>query len=300
MKIISASRRTDIPAFYTRWFLGRIREGYGEWINPFGGQVYRVSLRPEDCLGIVFWTRYPVPLLPHLRSLAGQGYRFCFQFTLNGYSSPLETHNPRPDRALDAFRRLADEISPELVFWRYDPIILSEGTPRSYHLKKFEGLARALEGSTARCYFSFVSLYGKTQRNLRGAGVAFRQPSLEERQNLLRELRDLAAARRITLYSCCEDDLVGAGVEKAHCVDSQVFLALRPELKADLKPRPTRAECGCIESVDIGAYDSCVFGCAYCYATSSRIAALSRFHAHDPGSPAITAKSGQIIHNSTD
>ena len=290
MKIISASRRTDIPAFYTRWFLGRIREGYGEWINPFGGQVYRVSLRPEDCLGIVFWTRYPVPLLPHLRSLAGEGYRFYFQFTLNDYSSPLETHNPRPDRALDAFRRLADQISPGLVFWRYDPIILSEGTPRSYHLKKFEELTRALEGWTARCYFSFVSLYGKTQRNLRQAGVAFRQPSLEEKQNLLRELRDLAAARGITLYSCCEDDLVGAGVEKAHCVDSQVFLALRPELQVDLRPRPTRAECGCIESVDIGAYDSCVFGCAYCYATSSRAAALSRFHAHDPALPAIVAR----------
>ena len=282
MRIISASRRTDIPAFYTAWFLRRINAGYCHWIHPYGGQVIQVSLRPEDCLGMVFWTRYPGALLPHVRDLAVRGYRYYFQYTINDYPAPLEVQNPNTRRAIDAFRRLADTASPEQVFWRYDPIILSEGTPRSYHLRKFEQLAQALEGATRRCYFSIVDLYHKTQRNLREAGVAVWQPSPEERRTLVRDLRDLALPRGITLYSCCEDDLVGEGVEKAHCVDSEVFCRLWPEVKVQLPPKPTRAQCGCTESIDIGAYDTCVFGCAYCYATSNRPAALKRLREHDP------------------
>ena len=282
MRIISASRRTDIPAFYAPWLLGCLEQGYCHWINPYDGQVNYVSLRPEDCVGIVFWTRFPGLLVGQARRLAGRGYRFYFQFTITDYPAPLETHKPKLDRAVHAFRALADAISPERVFWRYDPILLSEATPLSYHLQKFEELAQALEGATRRCYFSIIDLYNKTQRNLRQAGIAVRQPSLEERRALIRDLRDLAMPRGITLYSCCEDDLVGEGVEKAHCVDSEVFCRLWPELKVQLPARPTRAQCGCIESIDIGAYDTCIFGCVYCYATSSRQAALERLRAHDP------------------
>ncbi len=286
MRIISVSRRTDIPAFYSEWFLNRIRAGFCHWINPFGGQVYRVSLRPEDCLAFVFWTRNPKPLLPRLALLRREGHRFYFHFTMNDYPEALESHTPSIRRAIAAFRQLSEAISPELTFWRYDPILLSDMTPESYHLERFESLCRQLDGYTKRCYFSFVDFYGKTERNLRRVereqGISFQRPSVDEQRNLAYQLRDVAAAWGITLFSCCGDGLIGEGIEKAHCVDPDVVAKLQPEPDLQLKAAPTRQDCGCMEATDIGAYDTCVYGCAYCYATNSRAAALRRMQAHDP------------------
>ena len=286
MKIISASRRTDIPAFYTKWLLNRMRAGFCHWINPFGGQVYRVSLRPEDCLALVFWTRNPKPLMPHLDSLRHEGHRFYFHFTINDYPASYESHTPPVQQSITRFRELSDSVSPELTFWRYDPILLSEITPESYHVQRFEFLCRQLAGYTKRCSFSFVDFYGKTQRNLRRVeremGLSFRRPSLEEQRSLAQQLRDIAACSGITLLSCCGDTLVGEGIEKAHCIDSEVVAFLRRESRLELKPAPTRQDCGCTEATDIGAYDTCIYGCAYCYATNSRSAGLRRMRAHDP------------------
>lgn len=271
MKLISASRRTDIPAFYSKWFLNRIDAGHCQWVNPFGGQVYEVSLRPEDCLGIVFWTRYPAPLLPHLAELKRRGYAFYFHCTINGYGRTLETRNPDTDTAIQAFRALSGAISPALALWRYDPIVFSDRTPPEYHVRRFESLASRLEGYTERCYFSFLDNYGKTRRNLQAAersyGIRFYEPGAEAKLALVRDLQQIAAAHGIALCACCEDAvLMEEGVRKAHCVDLELLRRIRPGLPA-LKPKPTRAECGCVESVDIGAYDTCRFGCIYCYAT---------------------------------
>lgn len=277
--IVSASRRTDIPAFYSRWFLNRVDAGYCHWLNPFGGQVYRVSLRPEDCLGLVFWTRYAAPMLPHLAGLRSRGFRFYFHVSITGYAEPLELHNPPLEKALAAFRALSDTISPDLTLWRYDPIVLSDVTPPEYHLERFERLAAELGGYTRRCYLSFLDNYGKTRRNLaRIESMQFRDPDTEQRQALMRQLRDAAAVRGITLYACCEDSVAGEGVEKAHCVDLELLGG-----GAHLKRKPTREQCGCIESIDIGAYDTCRFGCAYCYATNSPEAANKRAGTHDAG-----------------
>ncbi len=125
MKIISASRRTDIPAFHARWLLNRLDAGFCHYLNPFSGQVYRVSLRPEDCLALVFWSRNPSPLLPHVANLWERGYRFYFQFTLNGYPQAIETHNPPLKAAIATFQKLSQCLSPEWVQWRYDPITTS-------------------------------------------------------------------------------------------------------------------------------------------------------------------------------
>jgi hypothetical protein len=286
MRIISASRRTDIPAFYAKWFLNRVRAGFCHWINPFGGQVYRVSLRPEDCLAIVFWTRNPKPLLGQFDSLRRQGHRFYFHVTINGYPASYESHTPPVEEAIATFRELSDCVSPELTFWRYDPILLSELTPESYHLQRFEFLCRQLAGHTRRCYFSFVDFYGKTERNLRRIerenGLSFRRPSLQEQLSLAQQLRDIAALSGITLFSCCGDALVGDGIERGHCIDPEVVASLRPESRLELRAAPTRQDCGCVEATDIGAYDTCIYGCAYCYATNSRSAALRRLRAHEP------------------
>jgi len=286
MKIISASRRTDIPAFYSQWLFNRIKAEFCHRLNPVSQQVYPVSLRPEDCLAIVFWTRNPRPLLPHLDFLNERGYYFYFHFTINGYPKSIETQNPPLELSIKTFQILSQHLSPEQVQWRYDPILLSDVTPFSYHLERFDFLSRQLEGYTKRCYFSFVNFYGKTERNLGQValqhGVKFEKPFQQEQRRLVEALRELAKTRGITLYSCCDDGLTGEGVEKAHCMDLDLIRMLRPNTNTRLKAAPTRQDCGCVESADIGVYDSCGFGCTYCYATNNRDKALMRMRDHDP------------------
>ena len=285
MKLISASRRTDIPAFYSRWFLRRLAEGFCDWINPFGGQVLHVSLRPQDTLGIVCWTRNPAPLAASLGALQQAGYGFAFHFTINGYPGELESHNPPVETAVRAFRDLARRLPAGRAWWRYDPILLTQATPSAWHERNFSRLAEALEGQTRRCYFSFASFYRKTRRNLDASGLPWREPAIGEKLELARRLRLIARRHGIDMFSCCDDQLLAAGVEKARCVDASVFL---PEAApSGFKLAPTRAGCGCTQSVDIGAYDTCAFGCAYCYATTSRRAALVRLGEHDPDDTAL-------------
>jgi hypothetical protein len=286
MRIISVSRRTDIPAFYSRWFLKRIEEGFCHWMNPFGGQVYRVSLRPEDCLALVFWTRNPKPLVPHLDSLRDRGFYFYFHMTINGYPNAVESNNPPLAAAIDTFRRVSAQVSPDFIHWRYDPILLSEITPPAYHVERFDEISRHLQGFTKRCYFSFVDFYGKTERNLarveREHGLHFERPGFERQWEVVQQLRDLAAARGITMYSCCDAELAREGIAGSRCIDVDVVHQLRPDAEFHLRHAPTRQDCGCVEATDIGAYDTCAFGCAYCYATNSRAAALERQRHHDP------------------
>ncbi len=284
--VLSCSRRTDIPAFYTPWLMNRLRAGFCHALNPFGGQVYRVSTRPEDVIALVFWTRNPGPLKPHLDELDARGYAFYFTVTITGYPAAFEAHSPPLPAALRAFQEFSDRLSPLRMRWRYDPIVLSSATPPDYHLRRFEALSRALEGYTTHCTFSFVQFYGKTTRNLenaaRQAAIELQRPELEEQVTLARKLAEMARARGMSFASCCDDRLAGEGIIKSRCVDPDLIQAIAPGRAGELKPRPTRPDCGCAASVDIGAYDTCLFDCAYCYATSSPAAARRRRAMHDP------------------
>ena len=285
-RIISCSRRTDIPAFYSRWLVNRLRAGYCHTFNPFGGQIYRVSLEPEDCIALVFWTRNPRPLLPYLDELDQRGYVYYFNFTILGYPKAIDSHNPSLEACLWTFRKLAERLESWRMQWRYDPIVFSTATPVEYHLDRFERIARALEGHTQHCTFSFVDFYGKTRRNLkhisRESGIYIYQPSLEEQLELVRRLADIAAAHGISFNSCCDDALLAAGTQKNHCIDPSLIRRLAPSLKAYPDFKPTRQDCGCVASFDIGVYDTCLFGCSYCYATNHRQAALRRHAQHNP------------------
>ena len=295
--IISASRRTDIPAFYAEWFMQRIRAGFCTVPNPFNaGQVSTVSLAPEDVDAIVFWTRFPRPLLPHLGELDDRGYRYYFQFTLLGYPRALETHRPDVGRTVVAFRDLAAHTGPERVIWRYDPILLSAELDATYHRRRFRELASALAGSTQRCVISLVDLYAKARRRLEQPG----HPPLVDKEtwvhdpafeDLMRSLADIAQRYGMEITSCAETvDLRPCGIRPGKCVDDDLLhqlFGLDILAKKDPSQRP---QCGCVVSKDIGQYNTCLFGCQYCYATSSFDAARRRYARHDPSASCLGAE----------
>jgi hypothetical protein len=210
----------------------------------------------------------------------------AFQLTINGYGPPLESHNPPLARQIALAEAIARLLGPAAVLWRYDPILLADDLDAAVHEERFTRLAARLEGVTRRCTFSFVDFYGKTTRNLARLeverGRPFRRPDVEEKRALAARLADIAAGRGMALVSCCDDALVGGAVGKSRCVDPAVVAAVRGAALPTLAARPTRRDCGCVESVDLGAYDTCAFGCAYCYAVGSREAALRRLAAVDP------------------
>jgi hypothetical protein len=289
VNIISASRRSDIPAFYMPWFMNRLKAGYACYPNPFSGQSHRVSLEPGAVHSIVFWSKYYGPLLKHWDELAERGYHGYFHYTITGEPRVLEPHTPPWEQAVEVFRALARRTSPRHVQWRFDPIVLTDELDAAFYLQRFRELASALDGATRRCYFSFVTNYGKVVRRFAQAGIRFREPALDEQQALVAALAGVAGEHGITLYSCCGDALATGRVQKAHCIDGDLLAELFPERPLAAKLNPTRAQCGCTASRDVGAYDTCPFGCVYCYANRSHAAALTRFKAHDASAEMLAA-----------
>ena len=268
--VVSASRRTDIPAFHADWLIERLREGCCEVANPFSGQRREVDLRPQAVLAMVLWTRDPRPLLEHLDRIAE--YRPMFLVTVTGYPGWLEPGAPDEAAVVEALRELRNRLGPATVVWRYDPVILTTATPLSWYLEQVERLAGVLEGVTDECITSFVDLYRKTERNLLPAlarrSVELLEEDIERDQQLLLEMRERVEARGMRLSLCCEGRHVGAGLAQAHCVDAERIARLVGE-PVSLPSRPSREGCGCFASIDIGAYDTCPRGCVYCYANRS-------------------------------
>jgi hypothetical protein len=299
--IISASRRTDIPAFYSEWFMNRVREGFLFVRNPFNAhQVRRVDLSPDHVDVIVFWTRDPRPMLGCLDELDALGYRYYFQFTLTGYPKPLEPSVPPVAEQLCAFKALCRKIGPERVVWRFDPIILSDLTPEHAVIEGFGRLARELNGSTSRVIISFVHLYKNVIRNLAGIGqaqgITFYDESRSEEQvrRIASALADRGAANSIEMKSCAEKlDLSAEGVGHGKCIDDRLIKNLFGLTVSDRKDKYQREHCLCVESQDVGQYGTCTHGCVYCYANPSKGQAHGSRALHDPRSPFLIGK-GEI------
>ncbi len=293
--IISASRRTDIPAFYARWFINRVRAGYCEVPNPFNAnQVSRISLQPQDVDVFVFWTRNPKPLFPYLDELDLRGYRYYFQFTLLGYPRPLDGKSPSLKAAIAIFRELAERIGPERVVWRYDPIVFSNITGVDWHLEQYARIAEALRGATRRSVISLMTPYAKLKTRLsalarQGIHVTpFDGRHTPQFARLMRSLAKTAAANGMTIQSCAsEHDLRPYGIRPGKCVDDDYIREVFGVEVGHKKDPSQRAACGCVVSRDIGMYDTCLFGCAYCYATRSFARSRRRFAAHAPWSPTL-------------
>ncbi|MBP3657534.1 MAG: DUF1848 domain-containing protein [Clostridia bacterium] len=284
--IISASRRTDIPTYYAEWLENRIREGYALVRNPMNpAQVSRVSLAPQDVDGMVLWTKNPLPLMSRLSAL--DAYMYVVQFTLNGYGRDIETNLPDKDAVLvPAFRRLAERIGPERMIWRYDPILICEGWGVEAHLRAFEHLAAQLHSCTGTCTISFVDDYRAAGKRM--AALGMRPPTLEEMHALAAGLSEIAHGYGIAIHTCAEEiDLQQYGIGHARCVDDRLFERLLGRPLYAGRDRNQRKACGCAQSVDIGAYDTCMNGCLYCYANHSGGILAQRRAAHDPRSPML-------------
>lgn len=279
MRVISASRRTDIPAFYTPWLLRRLDEGFCHALNPRSDAVARVSLVPADVLAIGLFTRDPRPLLPHLEGLQAGGLHFYAHMTVNGYPEDVEPRSPELNVAVSAFRALAEQLGPHFTIWRYDPIVLSERFDPAYHLERFSQLASVLAGACEQCVVSFVDPYAKTRRNL--AETVAWEPG-ESHLSLAEGLLGVAREHGIRLTSCAEPLAEKAGISAGACVDPQLIAALRPDVPVRLRRAPTRESCLCHQALDIGVYHTCAFGCAYCYATETPALGLANRRLHDP------------------
>lgn len=283
--IISASYKTDIPTFYGEWFMNRLRAGYCKMVNPYNQRVMRVSLLPEHVEGIVFWTKNVVPFIRHLPEVKDSGFPFILHHTINGYPRDLEQAVVDAPRAVEYFKLIASTFGPRVCVWRYDTIINSSLTPREFHVEAFARLARSLEGATDEVVISFAQLYSKTVRNMNRAaaeyGFSWSDPPDEWKHNLIMELAGIAAAHKIQLTVCSQPQFIAPGCAEARCVDAKRLsdVANRP-VKACLKGN--RKECGCFESRDIGEYDTCPHGCAYCYAVHNQELAKTRYKQHDP------------------
>lgn len=277
--LISASRRTDILAFYFEWFLNRLKEGYALVRNPMNhAQVSRVSLSPElvDC--IAFWTKNPAPMLPRLAGLAP--YPFYVQFSLNPYGPKLERNLPPKPELVETFRRLAAAIGPERVVWRYSPVVLNQRYSAACHLDYFGRLAESLSGYTTLCRLSFMDMYAKIERRMTALGAM--QASEEEKARLAREFAHIASTHGITLGACGNLELAAAGIKAVGCIDRELIERITGyELKGRKDPGQ-RGDCYCLESVDIGSYQTCLNGCTYCYANHSETTAQAGHRRSNP------------------
>lgn len=283
--IVSASYRTDIPAYYGAWFLRRLASGYCRVASPFGGKPAKIDLHPHSVAGFVFWTRNIGPFRPALEELSRQKIAFVAQFTVTGYPRALEPGTIDSETAIGQAKQIANEFGRRALVWRYDPIVISDLTPVDYHRRNFAALARALEGASDEVVISFVQAYRKTRRGLDAAaaegGFAWRDPPAEEKRDLVARLGAIAAERGMALTICAQPDHLIPGIRGARCIDA-LRLGDVAGRAIEAREKGNRPFCLCHESRDIGAYDSCAQGCVYCYAVGSRDLARARLRAHDP------------------
>lgn len=278
--------RTDIPAFYTPWFLNRLTEGFVLARSPYNpAQLTRYRLDPAvvDCIG--FCTKNPAPMLPHMDKLAAFGQMWFV--TITPYGEDIEPHVPPKEQIMADFRRLSAIIGPHAVAWRYDPILLTDVYTVERHLADFSAMCAALEGATDTCVISFIDLYEKVKRNFPGV----RAVPQADRLLLGREMAAIAARHGIRLKSCCEgDELATYGVDCTGCMTISTYeKALGCRLRA---PRQTRNSRGCLchLSADVGAYNTCGHGCLYCYANHNEAAVRQAMAQHDPSSPLLVGR----------
>ena len=281
--IISASRRTDIPAYYTEWIVNRIKDKNLYVRNPMNiHQIGKINLDTSVVDGIVFWTKNPVPMMDKLEFF--KDYTYYFQFTLTSYGPEIEQGLPSKNKVLiPAFRDLSKKIGKERVIWRYDPIFLNDVYTLEYHKKYFKIMASKIGNYTEKCTVSFLDLYRNTIRNIQPYGI--RALNKEEQIELMSEFIKIAKEYGFYIDTCAEEiDLSQFGINHACCIDKGRFERIGG-YKLDIKKDANqRGICGCVASIDIGTYNTCKNGCVYCYANYSKNTVNKQTRCHNPKS----------------
>lgn len=294
--IIQAGMRTDIPAFYSKWFLNRIREGYVLVRNPYNpSQVTKYSLSPEVVDLIAFCTKNPAPMLSHMDVLKSYGqYWFV---TITPYGKDIEPNVPDKEKVMEDFKRLSDIVGSDSMGWRYDPIFIDDKHSVEWHISEFEKMAETLSGYTQSCVISFIDIYKKVERNFPYA----REVSKQNRITLGKELIRIADRYGMTVRPCAEgNDLEPFGADCSGCMTVNTFeSALHSHLDVPKRKNNQRnGQCACLLGVDIGAYDTCGHLCKYCYANTNATLVKENMRKHDPASPFLVGgnMTGDVIH----
>lgn len=284
--ILSVSRRTDIPAYFSEWFMKRLENGFVIVQSPYTHKLFwRISLSPDvvDCM--VFWTKNPSSMLDKLEGIENMGYKFYFQFTITPYGRDIERNVPSRDEMMAVFRRLSLITGPDRVVWRYDPVILDEDFTASWHLEQFDYMCSSLKGYTRRCVFSFLDIY----RNMPNRFKCVNRNS-EDAIAVARGFVEIASHYAISLSTCSENlNLETFDITRSSCIDRQLVEDISGYSIDVGKDGNQRRECGCIESLDIGTYNTCHGGCRYCYA-SGRGETEGRYNLYDVNSLALCVK----------
>ena len=268
--VISASRRTDIPAFFNDWFLTRMEKGHVLVKNPYNhSQQRRVSLSSSDVDAFVFWTRWPLPFFTSLDYLDKKNIPYYMMITINNYPRILEPDTPGIESLSPVLDELASRIGPERVIWRYDPIVLSGDTDISFHKANFDRLLSLTTGKCGRVITSYVDLYRKVRRRFSKIGFTPQEPQrgTPEWGDLNGHLAEAAEGAGMQIQSCAEPDDTGrVPIRRGKCVDDAWISRFTGGDLVFKKDRNQRKWCACHQSVDIGTYGTCGFHCEYCYA----------------------------------
>jgi DNA repair photolyase len=279
--VISASRRTDIPAFYSDWFLNRLRAGHVFVKNPYSQKFSRVSLSPEDVSAVVFWSKNYSPLLSRLDPIEQFTKDLFFHFTITA-NRDMESTVPDCRDTIKDYLFLARRYSPEQVIWRFDPICITDKQTFEDHEERFMRCAELLRGHARECIISFVHPYKKVLASLKkNTDRIMPELSREKKREYALRLAQRAAQYGIRILSCCNDYLLSKEIQKASCIDGRQLSNIF-STPIDTRPAATRKECGCTKSIDIGAYDTCAHGCLYCYANADPERGKSAYLRHDP------------------
>lgn len=285
--IISTSRRTDIPAFYSEWFFNRIKEGYVYVINPMNRkQVSEIQLNNKTVDCFVFWTKDAQPMIDKLPLLDDKGFKYYFQFTFNSYQDDVEPGTRSKNDILKTFRELSTRIGKDKVIWRYDPILLNQKYTKEYHYKWFEIYCKKLKNYTNKCVISFLDFYAKTKRNTKS--LELYPITHDDMYELAEQLSNIARKYDITIETCSEGiDLTQFGIKKGKCIDDKVISQILGVDISVKKDDTQREVCGCVKSIDIGQYNTCKHHCAYCYANFNHTQVEENYKLHDVNSPLL-------------
>ena len=287
--IISASRSTDIPAFYGQWFMRRLEAGYVRWINPFSGTPVYVSFAHARL--VVFWSKNPLPFLPLLKDIDRKGLLCYFHFTLNDYEKEgLEKGVPPLAERIETFKRLACLVGKERVIWRFDPLLITDTLSPELLLERIKRVGDRIALHTERLTVSFVALYAKVKKNLLNAGTTIRTWDEESKAAVLTRIRGLSREWKLRAVSCAEEsDYNRFGIEHGKCIDDALIARLFPgdeklmlfiKKNDGAKDTGQRPFCGCIPGKDIGSYNTCGHQCIYCYANASPQGAMENRRRH--------------------